>query len=533
MNHSVSATVSRRAFLGGIGALAVTAGLGLAGCGSSSNEGSAATDASGSVKDSLSIALPAQPPTLDTIMSASSATVDVMRNVLEPLYAFDASYRPQPILAESSETSSDGLTVTFKIRSGVKFHDGSDLTADDVVASMNRWLDKNARAKQLLPGATFEKAGDLEVAAKLSAPASDLLTILAGHGQFPAIVPAKSIQAATDKGLGEFIGTGPYKLGEVKQDQYIKLERNEDYQALSGKPSGYSGKVSAPTKELQYMIVTDASTRVSGIETGEYDICDEIPTENYQDFDGNDQVKLYERNSGTLTAFFNMNKGVMANEKIRQAVLAGLDCKAAGIAAYGDEKLIKLDASMVNPDNKEWSTEAGKDKFNQADVSKAKDLLKEAGYNGETVRLLTTPDYKEMYNGSVNLQEQLGKMGIKAEVESYEFATFMDIRSSKPEEWDIFIASIGYGQLPALSLAVSTDFYGLSDQQALDLVAKTRSAATHEEAKKAWEQAQERLYDIAANIPLCHYVNISATAADVTGVEPFVGLVVWNASRPA
>ncbi len=198
-----------------------------------------------------------------------------------------------------------------------------------------------------------------------------------------------------------------------------------------------------------------ASTRVSGFETGEYDVAGEIPTENYHDFDGNDDVKLYTHNAGVLTAFLNMNEGVFADEEIRKCALMAIDCEAAALAAYGEKELFNIDPNLGNPENAQWATDAGKKYFNQADAKPAKKALAKTSYAGETVKLLTTPDYKDMYNATVALQEQLEKAGFTAEVDSYEFATFMDIRSGKPEQWDLFVASTNYKPIPAQSLSVS------------------------------------------------------------------------------
>ena len=346
-------------------------------------------------------------------------------------------------------------------------------------------------------------------------------------GYRPCHNAAEVIEAAGDTGVTEYVGTGAYKFVEWKQDQYIHLTRYEDYVAADGKASGYTGKVSAPTKDIYYQFVTEASTRVSGFETGEYDVAGEIPTENYHDFDGNDDVKLYTHNAGVLTAFLNMNEGVFADEEIRKCALMAIDCEAAALAAYGEKELFNIDPNLGNPENTQWATDAGKKYFNQADAKAAKKALAKTSYAGETVKLLTTPDYKDMYNATVALQEQLEKAGFTAEVDSYEFATFMDIRSGKPEQWDLFVASTNYKPIPAQSLSASKAFYGLSDEKALKLAAEDTDAAA-----KKWAEAQERLYEIAVIEPLCHYVTITGTQADVEDVEVLDGAIVWNAKRP-
>lgn len=531
IDKAISRGVTRRGFLGGIGAAAITAGLTLAGCGAQGGAGSeSAADAA--YRDTLNIAIAAQPPTLDSASISSIATVDIMANVMEPLYGLDGDYAPQPVLAKDAKASDDGLTWTFTLREGVKFHNGDALTAADAAATMTRWMKVNSRASQLLPGATWGATGDLELTCRLTQAAPDILTVIGAHLQYAGIAPKSVIDAADESSLPEYVGTGAYQLEEWKQDQYIHLKRYEGYKPAEGKLSGFTGAVDAPTENLYYHFVTDADTRVSGIQTGDYDIADDIPAENYQDLKDDDSVKLYVRNGGVLLAFLNMNKGVFADEAVRQAAFAAIDCDAAAKAAYSDPEVYEVTPSIMDPSNTQWTTEAGSKLFNRADPKAAKELLAKTSYNGETVRLLTTPDYKEMYNSVVALAEQLGKAGFNTEIESYEFATFMDIRANKPDEWDLFTASTSYRQTPPEMLALSTDFYGLSDEKALKDAASTRTTEDHDEAMKVWEGVQERLYEIAVTIPLCHYKAIAGSGSDVEGVYQQTGLIVWDAKRP-
>ena len=141
-NDLTQAGISRRSFLTGAGMLGVLAGLGLTGCGgSNANSGSAAGSASGSdvaYRDELQVAMPAAPDGLDPHTTSSLATVDIICNVVEPLFGMNKDYEPKPVLAKSCKSSDDGLVYTIELREGVKFHNGNELTPDDVVASMNR-----------------------------------------------------------------------------------------------------------------------------------------------------------------------------------------------------------------------------------------------------------------------------------------------------------------------------------------------------------------------------------------------------------
>lgn len=145
--------------------------------------------------------------------------MDIICNVVEPLFGLDSDYEPQPVLAKDYEVSDDGLTYTIKLREGVTFHNGKELGSEDVVASMNRWLTVNDRAASLLPGATFAASGDHEVTCTLTEPAIDFLIILGNHSQYPGIFPSEVIEAAGDTGRDRVRGYRCLQVCGVEADR--------------------------------------------------------------------------------------------------------------------------------------------------------------------------------------------------------------------------------------------------------------------------------------------------------------------------
>lgn len=109
----------------------------------------------------------------------------------ESLFAMNQDYEPTPVLAESYEVSGDGMVYTIKLREGVKFHNGEEMTADDVVASMNRWLEVSAKANTLIGGSVFEKVDDYTVTLTVNEASSDIIMILASPIQFAQSIPQR------------------------------------------------------------------------------------------------------------------------------------------------------------------------------------------------------------------------------------------------------------------------------------------------------------------------------------------------------
>ena len=484
-------------------------------------------ETSGFEQSELNIAIAANPPSLDPPTINSNIVGGIGIHVYESLFAMDENYEPKPVLAESYEVSEDGLVYTIKLRQGVKFHNGQEMTADDVVASMNRWLELSPKANTLIGGSVFEKVDDYTVAMTANKASSDIIMILASPIQFAAIYPKDVVDSATDEGISEYIGTGPYKVAEWKQDQYVKLERYEDYQPSGVWAGGLAGDKTGSMDTIYFRVVTDATTRIAGVESGQYDIAEEIPLEQYEELSQNESLNLKVDRGGTLNLFLNTTEGIMANETIRQAVLAALNCEDIMLASYGDPNLYELSPSWSNTTDAQWGTDAGSEYYNQKDTEKAKELLAEAGYNNEPIILVTTPDYAEMYNATLVVQEQLRQAGFNAEVESYDFSTFMEHRAD-PKQFDMFITSNSYNMLPIQLSVLDSSWAGLDRPEVGEGIVAIRSAESDEDAAAAWENLQSFLYEYGAATVLGHYTGLTAMNANVDNVEYLRFQIYWN-----
>jgi len=482
-------------------------------------------------KAEVNIAINANPPTLDVHFANSNIIGGIGYHTNEPLFALDGNYEVQPVLAEGYEVSEDGMVYTIKIRQGVKFHNGQELKADDVVASMTRWLQLSGKAKALLDGTVFAKVDDYTITMTLPQAYADAMTVVAGSIQWAAIYPKSSIDSATDAGITEFIGTGPYKLEEWKQDQYILLTKYDGYAQPEGEGSGFAGKKEAAAEKIYYRVVTDETTRIAGVQTGEYDVSEGISLEQYETLAADKNVALSVKTAGTLNMFFNTSNRILKNPTIRQAVLAAINCDDVMLAAYGDPNLYILNPGWCNPDDAAWGTDAGKEYYNQNDPEKAKKLLAEAGYNGEEIVLVTTPDYPEMYNATLVVHQQLIAAGMNAVVEQYDFATFMEHRANT-DQYDLFITSNRYNLSPVQLSVLTKDWAGLNAPEVDAGIASIRTAPSQAESSAAWADLQEFLYEYGSSIVFGHYSGLIAAGADVEGFTYFDLPIYWNVKVP-
>src|SRR5690625_3308729 len=158
----------------------------------------------------LKIAMDGQPPTLDQPTAAATVTRDIARLIFETLMTVDSNYKPVPMLAESVNTE-DNKTYTFHLRKGIKFHNGKEMIAEDVIASMERWMEVTDLSGELFDGATWEEVDDYTVILELATPSPLTIDTIATSKHAPGIMPKDIIESAPPEGVDEFIGTGPFK----------------------------------------------------------------------------------------------------------------------------------------------------------------------------------------------------------------------------------------------------------------------------------------------------------------------------------
>src|SRR5262249_7902514 len=160
------------------------------------------------------------------------------------LYTLDTGCQPIPMLAEKlPDVSRDGLTYTIKLRQGVRFHNGKEMTSDDVVASLTRWSKRSVYGKALYTQVAELRAVDKNtVEFKLKEKSAIVAISLAVPNNFGAVFPKEIAEKfPPDQRITEWVGTGPFKLAEWKPDQHIRMVRFDGYQSRREKPLGYGG----------------------------------------------------------------------------------------------------------------------------------------------------------------------------------------------------------------------------------------------------------------------------------------------------
>ncbi|WP_368653282.1 ABC transporter substrate-binding protein [Ornithinibacillus sp. 4-3] len=481
----------------------------------------------------LRIALDAQPPNLDWPTTPATSARDGARLVFETLVTTDEEYKAVPMLAENIDISEDGKTYTFKLREGVKFHNGKEMTSEDVVASMERWLEKSTITGTIFIDATWTATDDYTVVLELQEPSSLTLDTMASAKMGAAIMPKEIIDGAGDEFItDEYIGTGPYVFTEWRQDQYIHFTRYEDYQPVEEEPSGLSGKRIAHFDEIFYYVVPDSSTRLAGLQTGEYDLAYGLPYDVYDQVQNDPNIEAFLTPSSNAFLHFNKSGDIASNQSFRQAVNTALDVDEIMYAAHPNDDLFWVDCGYMDINIKNWASSAGCDEnFNLKDPEKAKEYLEEAGYNGEEFKIMLTRDYANYYTAGIVIQEQLKNVGINAVVDVVDWPTFNDKMQSKLDEWDALVIGSSTVSTPPQLLYLSPTFGGgLEDEKVAEMMKALETSASIEEGQQIWDELQE--YAVTEVVPVVNLGGVNSLfglSNKLEGITAFTGLVLWNA----
>ncbi len=270
-------------------------------------------------------------------------TDTVMLHMIEGLVGYREDGTPAPLLAESVQVSKDGKTYTFKLRPGVKFHNGAALTSADVVWAWKRYLDPKT-AWLCLP--EFDGSQGLKIEA-VEAP--DAMTVVFRLNQSrplfltqiasfqcgsAAIVHKDSVNA--DGSWKAPIGTGPFKLGEWKRGEWIELTAFKDYKGASGPRDGYVGNKTPLVDSVRWIVIKDDAARRTALEKGQADLMPGLRPTELTEMGNPPQLEV--KNASTMSVnalLIQVRDPLLANPKLRQAISAALKIDSIATIASG------------------------------------------------------------------------------------------------------------------------------------------------------------------------------------------------------
>lgn len=456
----------------------------------------------------IRVATNAEPGTLDWQSSTATATRLVAWHVFEGLFAIDRNYEVRPLLAEGHTVSPDGLRYTIRLRKGIKFHNGRPLAADDVVASLERWGQLSSGGIETFKFIKGLKKVDSEtIEIDLARTFTPLITNLGDPKQAAVIMPKSVVESSGLKPAIELIGTGPYIFKKWTTGQEIVLARNPAYVSRSEDWGGITGRKVAFADEIRFFPVTDPQVRLAGVSTGQYDLALELPQDVYPRVKANphltaDAIKVF----SWPAAVFNKARGPFTDVRLRQAALYAMKPADLMAAAVGPKEFWTLDPGLFFPEQKGLYSTAGAEIYNHQNVDKARALLREAGYHGQRVLVMSTKDYTWNNNAAQVLVPELQAAGFIVEYQVYDWPTLLS-RRTKQEMWDIFLTGFSPSIDPTAIIFFGSTWPGWYKSAALDaLLARwSETPVTDTQARKALMDKIQALF--YAEVPVAKFGN--------------------------
>jgi peptide/nickel transport system substrate-binding protein len=458
----------------------------------------------------------------------------VVLHMVEGLVGMREDTSIGPMLAKQVDMSDDGLTYTFVLRDGVRFHNGETLTADDVAWAWKRYLAPET-GWRCLP--EFDGHGAAKV---VDIQATDARTVTFRIDQ-PSALFLRNMVRADCGGSGIYhrssigedgkwkvpVGTGPFKFAEWKRGQQLDLAAFTEYSSLPGPRDGFVGGKKAEVDILRFLVIPDSSAAKTGLYSGALDV--------YSSASSADMAELVKRKDVVSQSYPSMNvvgmlfqttDPLLKDVRMRRAIAMALDYDA--IAAAVTEGSAPANNSII-PTRSPYHT-AVQDKGFKRDLAQAKQLLTEAGYKGQPISVIANKRYEATYSAAVMIQALALEAGINLQIEVLDWATQLD-RYTK-------------GQYQAMVFPYSSR---LDPSLSFDMIAGPKAT----QPRKVWDNpaiqpklttsmkisdkaARQALFDelhmaMIADVPMVPLFN----GVDAAGVGKHVkGYRTWGADKP-
>jgi peptide/nickel transport system substrate-binding protein len=527
----LSGLLSRREFVGGagllIGGTALASFIANSGPLQPAAQAAAVAKAQPKKGGTLKVGFWSEPGVLDPVFTTRYQTLDVVCNFFEGLFADSAKYSPKPMLAASYETSKDGKLVTIGLRKGVTFHNGKEMTAADVLASLRRWQEIGANGSVVAKRIDEIKAKDRQTITVAFNKATGLFPTFLSLPD-ATIVPEDVANAAGKQAMKELIGTGPFKFVEHLPDRHIRAVRYENYAARTDEPDGMAGRKTAYFDEVQWLIANEAAVRADGLTTGEYDFAGILSWTSYERLKADPKLAVHlTKPYEWLAIHLNKKQGMFTNLKMRRAIQKIVSLEPANRAAFRSPEFYRLDPGITSRETALYS-EVGKELFNRPNLDEARGLLKEAGYKGEPVVWMTNKESQANYDLALTFKGQLEAAGMAVDLQVMDTPT-LRARREKPELWNAFITGHPAQLHPVMHVFLNPRWPGWWESEKKDRLVDAILSET--DPKKAYalvEDLQRLVYEEVALVKTGEYFILHGARKELKGYASMLRPFFFN-----
>ncbi|HEV7326838.1 MAG TPA: ABC transporter substrate-binding protein [Bosea sp. (in: a-proteobacteria)] len=479
--------------------------------------------------------------TLDPMTTSDYMVRNHAYMVYDTLFAQDAKGLIKPQMAESFTTSADGLTWTFVLRDGLKFHDNTPVTSTDVVASLKRWGERDGLGQQLMAHTASLTATDPKTITLVLKDRWSLVLDALGKpsSMLPVIMPARIAATPSNQNITDTTGSGPFMLVKDQWSPGSKIVyvKAPTYQPRKEAPDGLAGGKQANVDRVEWLIMPDAQTALNALQAGEIDIFEEMPPDMISLVKGN--AKITVSKLAALQGVFRMNQSQppFNNPKLRQAILRLVDQEQT-VRAYVDDKALYTACPSFYMCDSPYFTDAA---WPKPDVAAAKKLIAESGYKGEKIVVLDATE-TALSPQTLVVSQLMRDAGLNVDYQAMDWGTLSSRRTSKnPVDqggWSTFASGPAAPDMTepvghlALRSNCDSSWFGWPCDEAIEKLRAEFTMAPDLDARKAIaRKIQERAVETVPYVPVGQFWLVRGQQASLQGLLSPGVPVYWNVSK--
>jgi len=486
---------------------------------------------------------------LDPGFTGAYITRDHGYMVYDTLLATDSNFKIQPQMADW-KVSDDKLTYTFTLRDGLKWHDGSPVTAEDCVASLKRWSKNETMGQTLMDfTASMEATDDRTITLKLKEPYGLVLESIGKPSSVvPFMMPKRLAETPPGQQIKEQVGSGPFKFVQSEFQPGVKAvyERNADYVPRKEPPSWTSGGKVVKVDRVEWIRMPDAQTAVNALQSGDVDFVENIPFDLVTMLAANKDLKLetLDKHGFQIVGRMNFLYPPFDNVKVRRAALLALNQKDVLDALVGNSEYDQVCGAVFGCDTP-LATDVGSESLVKGNgMAEAKRLLAESGYDGTPVVIMAPGDVLVFKAQPIVAAQLLRRAGFNVDLQATDWQTVVSRRASQkpPKEggWNMFFTNFVIADVvdPVVNILVNGKgrnggWFGWPESARLEaLKDQFVRASTPAAQRKIAADIQTVVYDQVIYVPLGQWRGVTAWRKSLSGVlDGPATPIFWNIDK--
>ena len=486
---------------------------------------------------------------IDPIFTTAYITRDHGYMVYDTLLATDANFKIQPQMADW-KISDDKLTYTFTLRDGLKWHDGTPVTAEDCVASLKRWGKVDGMGQKLMDfTASIEATDPKTITLKLKEPYGLVLESIGKPSSRVAfMMPKRLAETPSDKQIPEQIGSGPFKFVQSEFQPGVKsvYEKNPDYVPRKEPVSWTAGGKVVKVDRVEWITMSDAQTAVNALQSGDIDFMENPPFDMLPILEGNKDLKVEVLNKFGFQTLGRMNflHPPFDNVKVRRAAFLALNQKDVLDALVGNPNYYKVCGAFFVCGTPLEADVGAETLVKGNGMAEAKKELAASGYDGTPVVIMAPGDVVTLKAQPVVAAQLLREAGFKVDLQATDWQTVVSRRASQkpPKEggWNMFFTNWVSADVdnPVANLSIGGQgknggWFGWAEDAKIEkLRDQFARSGSLDEKKKIAADIQKEAYEQVIYVPLGQYLIPTAWRKSLTGViDGPATPVFWNVDK--